>query len=102
MHFVGKQAVVIGLIAEGLEEICSRRTERAVRVGFECANAQKGAAEGVADADFHLVINTGNERRGIDARAQLSSLQQLGVDRDVGIFRIHVLHAGDTERCSMS
>ena len=43
----------------------------------------------------------GNERRGINARGQFAPLQQFGVDGDVGVFRIHVLHAGDAERGGM-
>ena len=50
------------------------------------------------DADFHLVVDAGDQGRGIDARSQLPALQQLIVNRDVRIFRIHVLHAGDAER----
>ena len=54
------------------------------------------------DSDFHLVVHAGNQRRGIDARGQLAAFQQFGVDRNVGILRIHVLHAGDAERGGMS
>ena len=57
MHRVGKNAAIVGLVVEGLEEIGGRRAERAVGVGLERANAQIRAAESVADADLHLVVD---------------------------------------------
>ena len=102
MHFVGKQAAVIGLIAERLEEVCGGRAERAIRVGLERADAKKWTTKRVPDTNFYLIIDTCNERRGIDARSQFSPLQQLGVNSNVRVFRIHVLHAGDPKRGRMS
>ena len=58
MHFVGEQAVVVGLIVEGLEEVGGGRAERAVGVSLERADAKIGAAEGVPDADLDLIIDT--------------------------------------------
>ena len=57
MHFVGEQAVVVGLVAEGFEEVCGGRSQGAVGVGLERADAKIGAAKGVPDADFDLIID---------------------------------------------
>ena len=59
MHFVGEQAAVIGLIVEGLEEVCGGGSQGAVSIGFERADAKKGTAKGVPDADLDLVVDSG-------------------------------------------
>ena len=98
MHSVGEQAVIVGLVVKGLEEVGGGRAERAVGIRLESAESQVRSAEGVADADFGLIVHLRDEGRGIDAGRQLAFTEQLGIDGDVGVVRIHILHAGDTER----
>src|SRR2546425_10395535 len=56
----------------------------------------------MADSDLCLIIDLGNEWGGINTSRQLAALQQFGIDGDVFVVRIHVLHAGDAERGGMS
>src|SRR5438132_14311485 len=102
MHFVGESAAVAWLVIKRLEKIGCGRAERAVSEGFDCANAKKRSTKGVPDSDFCLVVNLGNERRGINASRQLAALQQFGIEGDIFVVRIHVLHAGDAELGGMS
>ena len=102
MHFVRKNAVIVRLVVKRLEKIGGDRSERAVSEGFERANAKKRPTKGVSDSDLCLIIDLGNERRGINASGQLAALQQFGIDGDIFVIRIHVLHAGDAKRSSVS
>ena len=101
MHFVGKNAATIRLIAKGLKEISCRGTKRTIRKRFDCANPQVRTAEGTMDSNLHLIVNLRDERCCVDARCQLALIEQFVVDRDIGIVRIHVLDAGHPERCRM-
>ena len=89
---------LFGWLMKGSNIYAVRRTERAVSIGLQSADAEIWSTERVPDADLCLVIHAWYQRRGIDTRGQLAALQQLGVDGNVFIFRIHVLHAGDAER----
>ena len=37
----------------------------------------------------------------MDTGRQFSTVEQLRINRNIGIFRIHILHTGDAERCRM-
>jgi hypothetical protein len=102
MHFVGKNAVVVWLVLKRLEEIRSRRTERAIGESLQCADAKKRPTEGVPDSDFCLVVNLRDKRRGINASRQLAALQQFRISGDIFVVRIHMLHTGDAKRSSVS
>src|SRR5207253_6234919 len=72
MHCVRKNAVIVRLVVKKLEKIGGDRSERAVSEGFERANAKKRPTKGVSDSDLCLIIDLGNERRGINASGQLA------------------------------
>ena len=55
------------------------------------------------DADLSLVVHPlCNQGSRIDPGCEFATLQQLGVNRDVFVFRIHVLNAGHADRTRVS
>src|SRR3954471_9191962 len=98
MLFVGEHAMVYRLHVEGIEEVCGRGAERTVRVSLERSDTKKWTTESVPYTNLDLVIDTRNQGSGIDTCRQFAAFQQLGVDGDVRVFRIHVLHARHSYR----
>ncbi len=98
LHLVREQAARRRRIGVRLKEIGRRRSERSVRVALHRADPQPRRPEGAMDAELRLVVPAGLHRRRIDAHRQLAAACQIGVDVDVLVRRVHVLHAGDAER----
>ncbi len=98
VHLVREQAAIAGLVRERFEEIRRGRPKRAIRVGLHRADAQVWTAKRPPDADLHLIVHLRDQGGRIDARGQLAFVEQFGVDRDIGVVRVHVLHAGHAER----
>ena len=98
LHLIGEQAVIAGLVGEGLEEVGGARAERAVCEALECPDAQIRTPEGVPDAYLHLIVDLRDERHGINSSRELAPLEELAVDRDVRIVCDHVLHAAHADR----
>ena len=55
----------------------------------------------MANANFCLVLPLGLHRHRVNPRGEFAVFRELGVRRHLGKLRIHVLHAGDAQRCGM-
>ncbi len=90
--------MIARFVGEGFKEVRSARTQRAVGVSLERANAKRRAAKGVPDTYFRLIIHLVDQRGGINARRQFAGLLQFSIGRDVSVVRIHVLYASHSQR----
>ena len=76
LHPVVEQTAIFPLIQERLIEVRRARTERAVGVSLDCSNAQIWTAKGPPNAEFRLVLDLSDKRRGINARGEFPAPQQ--------------------------
>src|SRR6266700_2495836 len=101
MHLVTEQPMVLRRVCVGVEKICRPRSQRAVRIALDSADAQQRCAECMPYADLRLVFPVGFDGSSVNTYGQRSLLLEFGVRFHVFIGRVHVLNAGYAERRGM-
>src|SRR5215469_1850577 len=102
VHFIGKQAAIVGLVKKRFEEVGGTGAKRAISEGFYRSDSQVWRTEGASDTDFGLIGGAlGDQGSGVDSGCQFLAIKQLRKNRNITVVDSHVLHAGHTDRRGM-